>query len=155
MDLFQGIENASNSDRLPRLSYGRQRIRIDRMKGISLQAGNGTALIVDFTVLESNNKEDPPGATRSYYQGISKFTLGYVKNFAAACLGIDPRDTEKVAKEVNPIVKKALDAAIGTEQIFTNVELIVQVDPKEDKEVKGKFHANHVFYPVEAKVEAA
>jgi hypothetical protein len=148
--MFDGIENAKSGDRLPRLGFGCHLVEILTVKGITKISGKGTALITRYKVIESGNAADPVGAERDYYQEINTFSLGYLVRYAAACLGVDPNDSNAVDAQVRPIVKKTLDAAISSDQVFRGVRLKVQVDPKPDKDIKDKIHANHTFYPAPA-----
>lgn len=148
MGLFKGIKDADTSNRLPKLGFGRHEVEITLVEGFSYKMSTGAGIVVNYKVVQSGNPADKVGDERAYFQGITKLTLGYIINFAAAALGIDPRDKAKVDAEVRPIVEATMDAAISKEQVFKGVHLIVQVDPSPDKENPSKVHANHTFYPV-------
>jgi hypothetical protein len=149
MSMFKGIATASNTARLPRLSPGIHEVVVDQIEGISPRGG-GAAVITDYTVVKSGNPADPVGCKRSYYQTVKTDSLGFVKLYCAALLGVDPKDNEKVEKEISPVAEETMNSAISAAQPFRGTRLGVQVDLVADKKDASKKHANHVFSPVSA-----
>lgn len=59
---------------------------------------NGSALIVDFEVVESDNDKVPVGQKRNWYQGLADQDIAFpaIKEFLLALFDIDQSDDEEV-----------------------------------------------------------
>jgi hypothetical protein len=147
MGLFEGVESAKMQENNPKLSTGQHRVKIE--KCLAKKGFHGNAFICEYRVITSGHASDPVGSLRGWTQNMDKneaIALGNMKAFAAACLGVNPKDQAKVEAEVSPVCKKALEESISSAQIFKGIELDVQVDP-EKKTEKGLF-TKHTFAPV-------
>lgn len=152
MGLFEGVETAKGMEKNPKLGQGVHTVEIQ-----SCQTKNGffgNVYIVEYKVLESGNTADIPGCIRGWTQNMDAKNvtekdakLGALKAFAAACLGVDPKDQVKVDKDVVPVVKKALEQSVSSDQVFKGVKLRVQVDPTR-KTKAGQDFTPHSFAPV-------
>jgi hypothetical protein len=152
MGLFEGVETAKGMGNNPKLSAGIHDVEVQNCQAKKGFFGN--VYIVEYKVLKSGNTADPVGVTRGWTQNLDAKNetekdgkLGALKAFASACLGVDPKDADKVEKEVSPIVKKALEQSISQDQVFKGVKVRVQVEAA--RKTKSNFDfVPHSFSPV-------
>jgi hypothetical protein len=77
---------------------------------------SGPLFTVEFLVVETNNaKEHPAGSKCTWQQKLvdKEVALPEITKFAAACVGTDPGDKEKVKAEVQPGLQSVMDDAVA------------------------------------------
>jgi hypothetical protein len=138
MGLFAGVDKAKMTTKLPPLTQGKYRLKIEKCQMIKVFKTGGNAFISEFEVVKSDTAAHPVGSKRSWYQKMepSEIALGSLKQFAASFLGVDPRDPTKVDAEISPTLEKDLEAAVGPGNGFAGLVSDVQVDAVKTKENK-------------------
>jgi hypothetical protein len=114
--------------------------------------GGGSALVVEFTIVESNNEtdekgkiKDPVNATRSWFQKKNKSFDGAVLEFLYGMMKVDWKNDEDMAakiREKSPdLMAKALDNAA-----FNGKRVRCRTIQKTTKENKKPF-TKHIWSP--------
>lgn len=119
-------------------------ISIEGMEYKDLFKG-GSALIVEFEVVESNNDKDPVGSKRSWFQSKNASFGGAVLEFLYAVLGTDYKNDPAAAAEVQKASADLMQAALEKNE-FKGQKVRVSTSHKLTKEAKKDFTV-HVWTP--------
>lgn len=141
---FAGLPTAKVFGKGNYLSFpGEYAIKIENLIYRDIEAG-GSALIVEFEVVESNNPKDPVGARRSWFQGKNPSFAGAVLEFLYAVVGVDWKNDEATAEEIKKQAPGLMSE--GLEGGFKGQFVRVTTFPKKTKVKKSDFTV-HVWTP--------
>lgn len=109
---FKGIEDKQVSKRGQWFLPGKYKVKINAVKWVDAQVGSKSYVIVETTVLASNNESVPVGAERSQVIDMSNVMgLPNVKAFVAAASGVEgtsPSVNEEVCKYWSDLLEETV-----------------------------------------------
>lgn len=152
MNPFAGVRGAKLFDQGEYLEPGEYVLQIDSMVWKKLNEG-GNALIVETTILASDNERHPVGKKRSWFQKENTSFAGEALAFCIAACGYDrkdPADAAVVEGKVIPLSEDILLAAL-TKGTFKGRKVRCKVTHKITKEAKRDFN-KHTFGPADTKL---
>lgn len=114
--LFDGIEDAEIFTRGKYMVSGFVGVLDVAKTHVVDSRKSGPLFTVEFLVVETNNeKEHPVGSKCTWQQKLldKEVALPEITKFAAACIGTDPGDKEKVKAEVQPGLQSVMDESVA------------------------------------------
>lgn len=152
-DLWDGIEDAEIFERGKYMEANFIGV-VEIKKTIAKETlKSGTAFIVEMEVIKTNMPDKHPvGQKVTWFQGLKDKTVAFpaIAQWAAACLGFQPNDKEKVKTEVQPLLPSAMKEATDSpdDNPFIGVQLKLSTFTRKTK--KGVDFTVYDFEPLAA-----